>query len=255
MSTKTARVADDDEQADVKRVKVEDVGLKQVVNQQATEEVTKNDDSELKTKIAKQVEYYFSDVNLCKDRFMQEQLKKNDNCVKLSMLLTFARLAKLTKAEDVLIDALKDVESDLIEVDVANKVIRRKKPIPDKEEYEKELSLRTVHISGFPDSLSFDDLHKYCSKYGEIESLSMRQHFKTKQFKGCIHVVFKDAADAKAVLEGDQLMFKDRELRRESMAEYHKRKEEMRQKREEKRRSKKKGGDLLESKEDKGQEK
>lgn len=207
----------------------------------------KIEDGELKALVAKQIEYYFSDVNLVRDKFMQEQLKKNDNCVKLSVLATFARLAKLTKDENVMIEALKDVKSDLIEVDGAEKKIKRKKPLPDREAYAKELALRTVHISGFPDSVNFDVLQKYCSKFGEVESLSMRQHFKTKQFKGCIHVVFKNVADAKSVLEGDKLTFKDRELRRESMEEYGRRKDEMRQKRVEKRKERK-GGDSYQPK-------
>uniref|UniRef100_A0A6G1SCX6 Lupus La A n=1 Tax=Aceria tosichella TaxID=561515 RepID=A0A6G1SCX6_9ACAR len=220
-----------------------------MVEEQATKRI-KIEDGELKARVAKQIEYYFSDVNLVRDKFMQEQLEKNDNRVKLSVLATFARLAKLTRDENVMIAALKEVESDLIEIDEAERLIKRKKPLPDKEEYAKELALRTVHISGFPDSLSFDDLHRYCSKLGEVESLQMRQHYKTKQFKGCIHLVFKKVEDAKAVLDGEQLKFKDRELRRESMEEYGRRKEEMRQKRMEKRKSKKGGeggGDLLQT--------
>ena len=216
-----------------------------VEEQQATKRV-KIEDGELKARIAKQIEYYFSDVNLVRDKFMQEQLQKNDNRVKLSVLATFARLAKLTRDENVMIEALKDIESELIEVEETEKQIKRKKPLPDKEEYSKELSLRTVHISGFPDSSSFDVLHRYCSTFGQVESLSMRQHYKTKQFKGCIHVVFRSEAEAKKVLEGEPLTFKDRELKRESMKEYGRRKEEMRQKRMEKRKSKK-GGDSLDS--------
>lgn len=187
--------------------------------------------SELKAKIAKQIDYYFSDINLIKDKFMKEQLEKNENCVKLSVLATFSRLAQLTKDEDVIIDALKGYESDYMELEAEKKVIRRKKPLPNREEFQKELDTRTVHISGFPDSVKFDDLHRYCSRYGEVESLSMRQHYKTKQFKGCIHVVFKTQSDAKKVLEGEPLMFKDRELRRESMEQYHARKEEIKSKR------------------------
>ena len=187
-------------------------------------------DDELNVKIAKQIEYYFSDVNLIKDKFMKEQLEKNENCVKLSVLATFARLAQLTKDENRMIEALKDFESEYMELDQANKQIKRKKPLPDAEEFKKQLDLRTVHISGFPDCTPFDTLLKFCSQFGEVESLAMRRLFKTKQFKGCIHVVFKDESNVKKVLGTESLKFKDRELRTEDMEQYHKRKEEIRQK-------------------------
>ena len=203
------------EERSVKKLKVEQPAL----------------DDELKMKIIKQLTYYFSDVNLLNDKFMQEQLEKNDMCVKLSVLATFTRLAQLTKDEDLMVGALQDHKSEVMELDAEKKQIRRTKPLPDKEEFKKQLDLRTVHISGFPDTTSFESLQKYCDQYGEVESLSMRKHFKTKQFKGCIHVVFKDEEIAKKVLAIEDLKFKDRELRRESMEEYHRRKEEIKEKR------------------------
>lgn len=206
----------------------------------------------LHEKIAKQIEYYFSDVNLVKDKFMQEQLKKNNNTVKLSVLTTFARLASMTKDENVILKALEDVQSDFMEVDKVEKLIRRKKPLPDRVEYQKQLDLRTVHISSFPDSVKFDDLHRFCSRFGEVESLSMRQHFKTKHFKGCIHVVYKTEADAKRVFESTELKFKDRELRREAMDQYHKRKEDMKKQRMEKRKNRKGGSENNDDKKEDG---
>ena len=197
-------------------------------------------DDELNKKIAKQIEYYFSDANLIKDKFMLEQLEKNNNSVKLSVLATFVRLAQLTKSEDVMVEALKDHESEFMELNKEEMSIRRKKPLPDKEEYKKQLDLRTVHIAGFPDSVSFEDLNRFCARYGEVESLSMRQHYKTKQFKGCIHVSFKTEAEAKKVLDEEVFMFKDRDLKRESMEQYHKRKDDAKKERLEKRKNKSK---------------
>lgn len=196
-------------------------------------------DEDLQAKIAKQVDYYFSDVNFVKDKFLQDQFEKNDNTVKLSVLATFSRLAQMTTDEDVMIQALKNYVSEFFELDEEKKLVRRKKPLPDRDEFKKSLELKTVHISGFPDTTPFEALQKFCSQYGDLESLSMRKHFKTKQFKGCIHVVYKDEADAKKVLDTDDLKFKDRELRRESMEQYHKRKEEIRAKI----KKSKKGGD------------
>lgn len=223
-----------DEQGEVD--KCVDAKIKKIKLEPAEE---KTIDEGLKNRIAKQIDYYFSDVNLAKDKFMKEQLEQNGNSISLYILSTFNRLAQLTKVENVIIEALKDYNSDYMELDAEKKIIRRKKPIPDTD-FLKELEARTVHVSGFPDSVNFEDLHRYCSNHGEVESLSMRKHYKTKQFKGCIHVVFKSDSSAKKILEGEALVFKDRELRRESMDEYHKRKEDMKRSRMERRKIKSK---------------
>lgn len=228
-------------QVDEKQTKHEvspEASQKENAKTQIESEQTTQVDGELKSKIAKQIEYYFSDVNLMRDKFMLEQLKKNDNAVSLSVLLTFSRLAQLTKSEDVIIEALKDYDSSYMKLNAEKKLVCRTQPIPDREQFLKELDTRTVHISDFPDSVKFDELHRFCSRFGEVESLSMRNHYKTRQFKGCIHVVFKSEADAKKVAE-EKLTFKDRELRSESMEEYHKRKEDIKRSRLERRKDRK----------------
>lgn len=200
----------------------------------------KSIESDLSEKVTKQIDYYFSDVNVIKDKFLIEEFKKDDGWVKLSTLLTFSRLKQLTKDEDRLVEALKDVPSNIVELDEAKKQVRRKNPLPEnKEEFLKQIDLRTVHVSGFPTNYEFDELNKFCSQFGAVESVAMRRHFKTRFFKGCIHVVFQNQEDAKKLLETDPLKCKDRELRKESMEQYHKRKEEMAQKRAENRKQKK----------------
>lgn len=188
------------------------------------------DDSNLNEKIKNQVEYYFSNVNLVKDRFLLDQIKKGDGWVELSTLLTFSKLKNMTREEDRLVQALRE-SSEIVEIDETKKVIKRKEPLPDFQAYKKQVELRTVHISGFPSDYNFEALRQFCLRYGEVESLAMRRHFKTKFFKGCIHVVFKNEEDAKKVIEMEILNCKDRQLKKESMMEYYRRKEEMRQKR------------------------
>lgn len=41
---------------------------------------TKSVDTGLKDKIIRQVEYYFGDLNLSKDKFMQEEIQKESGC-------------------------------------------------------------------------------------------------------------------------------------------------------------------------------
>lgn len=196
------------------------------------------EDTELQEKIAKQVEYYFSDVNIVRDKFLLGEVKKDEGWVNLSVLLTFSRLKEMTKDEEKLLEALKEITSQIIELDGTKKRVRRKEPLPDIAEYQKQLDLRTVHVSGFPTDYKFEALRRFCAQYGEVESVNMRLHFKTRFFKGCIHVVFKNVDDAKKLLAEEVLKCKDRELRSESMEQYHKRKAEMAQKRLENRKRK-----------------
>ena len=50
-----------------------------------------NKDSGLDGKIIRQVEYYFGDLNLSKDKFMQEEIQKEEGCkwLLLYSFLTF----------------------------------------------------------------------------------------------------------------------------------------------------------------------
>lgn len=200
-----------------------------------------NSDLDFDEKITRQIDYYFSDVNVMKDKFLLEEFKKNKGWVKLSTLLTFVRLKQLTKEEEKLVEALKKIESKHVELDEEGRQVRRKNPLPEnKEEFQKQVDLRTVHVSGFPTSYEFEELSKFCNQFGVVESVAMRRHFKTRFFKGCIHVVFQDQADAKKLLETEPLMCKDRELKKESMEQYYKRKDEMKQKKRNKMKDRKK---------------
>lgn len=197
-----------------------------------------NDNNEnVKQQIVKQLNYYFSDANIVRDKFLAEQFKLDEGWVKITILLTFKRLQAICNNPETIVKAIEDVNSDLIELDESKQKIRRIGKIPNRDDLLKEFEKRTVHVSGFPMDYTFDMLEKYMNQYGSIQSLQMRTHFKTRAFKGCVHVIFEQEADAKKVLEATELKCKDRELRKESMSEYHRRKKEIAEKRKEKKKS------------------
>ena len=76
----------------------------------------------LASNILKQVEYYFGDFNLPKDKFLQEQIKEDDGWVTMETMLNFKRLSSMSSEADVILGALKD--SELIQVDLEKKKIR-----------------------------------------------------------------------------------------------------------------------------------
>lgn len=102
--------------------------------------------NDLEKKIIKQIEYYFGDINLPSDKFMQEQIKLEDGWIPLNLLLTFKRLASLSEDPDVIAEAVKKSERKLVLVSEDNQKLKRSPDFPPpeyNEERRKELMART----------------------------------------------------------------------------------------------------------------
>ena len=52
-------------------------------------------DASLNKKLVRQVEFYFSDFNLHRDKFMQEHMEKDEGWFNMDVMLQFKRLASL----------------------------------------------------------------------------------------------------------------------------------------------------------------
>ena len=77
------------------------------------------------------MQYYFGDFNLPRDKFLQEQLKDNEEgWVGIDVMLKFQRLNKISDNGEAILKALDQVKEKLIEVDLENKKIRRNPEIP-----------------------------------------------------------------------------------------------------------------------------
>ena len=101
-----------------------------------------------------QIEHYFGDYNLPKDKFLLEQTKLNDGWVSMETMLKFKRLASLCDDAGVILDALAAAadKSGLMEVDAAGSKIRRapSKPVPEwNDERKAQLTKQTVYVKGF----------------------------------------------------------------------------------------------------------
>lgn len=73
-------------------------------------------DETMEEAIIRQVEYYFSDINLPRDKFLSEQTKLDDGWVPLEVLTRFNRLSKITTDIEVIKKALSKSMSGLLEV-------------------------------------------------------------------------------------------------------------------------------------------
>lgn len=169
-------------------------------------------ESEVEQKVIKQIEYYFGDSNLPRDRFLLEQIKLDEGWIPIETMLKFNRLTKICDDAKAIAEALK--KSDLMQVNEDQTKIRRSpdKPLPDNtEERRQEISARTVYAKEFPLDSTLDGLQEFFEKFGGIESIFMRKNEK-KEFKGSVFVTFKDLEEAKKFVEEETVKHNDKEL-------------------------------------------
>merc|ERR1712072_231393 len=191
-------------------------------------------DSELEKRIVQQVEYYFGDFNLPRDKFLQEQLKDNEEgWVGIDVMLKFQRLNKISDNGETILKALKQSTDNILEVDLENKKIRRNPevPLPEKEDDDTKTA-KTVYCKGFEkENTSLDGLLAFFAKCAEgVVHVNRRtwvdRETNTRNFKGSIFVTFKDKASAdKFMAEESVKSPSGEELIRKWQADYNKEKQ------------------------------
>ena len=110
---------------------------------------------QLMQKLKHQLEFYFSDANLVRDRFMQAQLEKtSDGFVALSVLATFGRVKAMTQDLQVLADSIND--SEVLELNEDKTALKRRIAF-DKDSCSDRSAL-TVLVSGLPEGESWEQI-------------------------------------------------------------------------------------------------
>lgn len=183
--------------------------------------------SDLGEKIVRQVEFYYGDINLARDKFLQEQMKLDDGWVTLEVMLRFNRLKSICSNEAVVAEALRRSTSGLLEVSADGKKIRRRpsKPVPTfDQERQNELKMRSLYIKGFPLTTTLDELMTFFDKFGRTELVFMRRTRDTKGFKGSCFVIFESDEVASKFMSEPDLTFNGSSLLREYRHEYYQRK-------------------------------
>ena len=107
----------------------------------------------LEAKICHQIEYYFGDFNLPRDKFLKEQIKLDEGWVPLEIMIKFNRLNRLTTDFNVIVEALSKSKAELMEISEDKTKIRRSptKPLPEvTDEYKNDVKNRSVYIVSGP---------------------------------------------------------------------------------------------------------
>jgi len=174
-------------------------------------------------KIIRQIEYYFGDFNLPRDKFLQEETKLDDGWVAMETMLKFKRLADLSKDQAEIIAAIKLSKAGLIEVAEDGSKIRRDPSIPLPENTEasrKALEARTVYAKGFDkENTTLDELLDHFNETNSnVVSIQLRNWSdkrgkeKVWHFKGSIFITFKTEEAATEFVETKDFKYKDSPL-------------------------------------------
>ena len=160
---------------------------------------SKADMAEQAEKIKDQLEFYFSESNLRKDKFLQKEISKTkDGFVGLDVLFTFNKLKALTTDAKEVSDALKD--SDLVEVSKDGDKIRRSADLPA-DDTSKE---RTLYVKGYPlddADVTIESVGDAFKEYGKVLMVRLRKDSRTKKFKGSAFVEFDKPDCVKAAVD------------------------------------------------------
>lgn len=199
---------------------------------EATEVTETTSTTPLEKDIIRQVEYYFGDANLSRDKFLQEQIAKDEGWVALTVLLTFKRLASLSTDAAVIADAVDKSDEGLVQVSECRTKLRRhpERALPEQnEETRKDQFERTLYLKGFPiETTTMELLLDHFKDVQKVANVAMRKYHdkatKTYKFKGSVFVTFATKEQASAYMAEDKVEFGEgveliRKWRNEYMAE------------------------------------
>lgn len=186
------------------------------------------DFTELEQQIIRQIEYYFGDHNLQRDKFMQEKTGENEGWVDISVLLTFNRLKKITEDAAAIADAIAKSPNGLVELSEDKLRLRRhpEHPLPEfNETRRKELAARTAYAKGFPLDSELDVIISYVhSNFKNAEHIVMRKYFdfatKGHKFKGSIFITFKTKEEAEEFVKKPDVKYGETPLLRYLQPKY-----------------------------------
>lgn len=230
---------------EVVAVEDNDVEIKEesTENGSSQENVTK-----LEGDIIRQIEYYFGECNLNRDKFLRGKINDNpDGWVPISVLLTFNRLKALSEDSKVIAESLEKATSGLVQISEDKEKFRRHpdNPLPEfNEGRRKELSRRTAYAKGLPLDSKMDTLVEYFnSNFQKVENVVMRKYYDSKskvyKFKGSVFILFEKREQAEEFVKKEGLKYGEKELLRYMQEEYFEVKKKEKSKKDEKKKAKK----------------
>eukprot|EP00854_Cymbomonas_tetramitiformis_P008700 gene8700-10322_t len=159
--------------------------------------------------ILRQIEFYFCDSNLPRDRFLLEKMKENpEGFIDVALLCSFARMRTVLKVpspSEIPADKLAYVASILrdsktLKLSDDDTKVRRTAPLADPEAIRSEIDKRSIYVSPFPRDSTMEGLTSLFSEHGPVNCVRLRRHAVSSDFKGSIFVEFDSEETCAAVL-------------------------------------------------------
>ncbi|XP_068444378.1 la-related protein 7 [Clinocottus analis] len=147
--------------------------------------------------VKRQVDFWFGDVNLHKDRFLKKIIDESDDgYVDLSLLASFNRMKKLTSDTKLIARALKD--SSVVEINLEGDKVRRLFPIGD---VPNDVDERTVYVELLPKDVSHSWIEKVFTTCGNVVYVSIPRYKTSNDPKGFAFVEFETGEQAQKAIE------------------------------------------------------
>ncbi|XP_024144107.1 la-related protein 7 [Oryzias melastigma] len=147
--------------------------------------------------VKKQVEFWFGDANLHKDRFLKKIIDESDDgYVDISVLTSFNRMKKLTTDPKLIARALKN--STVVEVNLEGNKVRRQHPLGDSPVNSDSC---TVYVELLPKDVSHSWIERVFSKCGNVLYVSIPRYKSTGDSKGFAFVEFENEEQAQKAIE------------------------------------------------------
>lgn len=173
---------------------MESTDIKEATGDEVTNKTCRKRKRQLYQSILNLMEFYFSDANLLKSRFLNQLIAEN-GCVDLATLLSFNKLRALTTDAKDVIKAVK--KSELIQVSEDGTKVFRTKPVQAKP----DVDACTIYIEQIPPDADHDWLTEIFTVFGPVDYVSIPKFKNSSKNKGFAFVEFQDKQSASKALE------------------------------------------------------
>ncbi|XP_052068212.1 la-related protein 7-like isoform X7 [Mytilus californianus] len=147
-------------------------------------------------RIKQQMEFYFSDSNLSRDRYMKKQIQEaEDGYISLDIFLRFNKIKDLTLDSSVIASALK--KSKLLQVSKDGTNVKRTKPVSSA----KDIDDRTVYVECLPHNVDHEYIRRIFASCGSVLYVSIPRYKSTGDSKGFAFIEFDTVESAHKACE------------------------------------------------------
>ncbi|KAL3275516.1 hypothetical protein HHI36_020275 [Cryptolaemus montrouzieri] len=148
---------------------------------------------QLYSTILQQMEFYFSDSNLSKDRYLSKLIQE-DPYIDISVFMRFNKIRKLTESIDDLRKAIS--KSEILEISEDTQKVRRNTPIKVKENEDD----CTIYVERISSDANHEFLSAIFSDFGSVAYVSIPKYKHNQMNKGFAFIEFDTKKEAENTL-------------------------------------------------------